>query len=219
MKKPIILLSLSTVSAIAATVWSPAPNAVASASWDTFTFASSAPATGSQGGPQATTGGIVDTGSSVLNTTVFGNLAPPAGLLSGGDRYYLHNGGATWQPDFVLTAPVSFVRVSYSLAEAGEAYAIPPAISGATPIGSNSYPAPDGGGQNIFYHDFELSGPSSSISVNAFGDTSPGFSFRSFDALLVEGFESTPVQVPEPSSSLLGLLGVAMVFRRKRAGS
>ena len=54
------------------------------------------------------------------------------------------------------------------------------------------------------------------ISVNAFGDAPPGFSFRSFDALLVEGFNSTPVQVPEPSSALLGLLGVAMAFRRKR---
>lgn len=216
MKKPTILLSLVTVAAPAATVWSPAPNAVASASWDTFTFSSPTPATGSQGSPQATTGGIVDTGSSVLNTTVFGNLAPPAGLYSGGDRYYLHGGGATWQPDFVLTATVSFVRVSYSLAQAGGAYGIPPVISGATPVGSNSYPAPDGGGQNIFYHDFELSGPSSSISVNAFGDAPPGFSFRSFDALLIEGFNSTPVPVPEPSSSILGLLGVAMAFRRKR---
>ena len=216
MKKPTILLSLVTVAAPAATVWSPAPNAVASASWDTFTFSSPTPATGSQGSPQATTGGIVDTGSSVLNTTVFGNFAPPAGLYSGGDRYYLHGGGATWQPDFVLTGTVSFVRVSYSLAQAGGAYGIPPVISGATPVGSNSYPAPDGGGQNIFYHDFELSGPSSSISVNAFGDAPPGFSFRSFDALLIEGFNSTPVPVPEPSSSILGLLGVAMAFRRKR---
>lgn len=216
MKKSIILLSLSTASAIAATVWSPAPNAVASASWDTFTFSSFTPATGSQGAPQATTGGIVDTGSSVLNTSVFGNLNPPAGLIAGGDRYYLHSGGATWQPDLSLTAPVSFVRVSYSLGGAGSAYAIPPVIPGATPIGSSSYPAPDDGGQNIFYHDFELSGPSSSISVNDFGDSPPGFSFRSFDALLIEGFNSTPVQVPEPSSALLGLLGVAMVFRRKR---
>ena len=166
--------------------------------------------------PQATTGGIVDAGSSVLNTTVFGNLAPPAGLYSGGDRYYLHSGGATWQPDFALTATVSFVRVSYSLEQAGGAYGIPPVISGATPVGSNSYPAPDGGGQNIFYHDFELPGPSSSISVNAFGDAPPGFSFRSFDALLIEGFNSTPVPVPEPSSSLLGLLGVAVALRRKR---
>ncbi len=216
MKKPIILLSLVTAVAPAATVWSPAPNAVASASWDTFTFSSPAPASGSQGSPQATTGGIVDAGSSVLNTTVFGNLAPPAGLYSGGDRYYLHSGGATWQPDFALTATVSFVRVSYSLEQAGGAYGIPPVISGATPVGSNSYPAPDGGGQNIFYHDFELPGPSSSISVNAFGDAPPGFSFRSFDALLIEGFNSTPVPVPEPSSSLLGLLGVAVALRRKR---
>ena len=216
MKKPIILLSLVTAVAPAATVWSPAPNAVASASWDTFTFSSPAPSSGSQGSPQATTGGIVDAGSSVLNTTVFGNLAPPAGLYSGGDRYYIHSGGATWQPDFALTATVSFVRVSYSLAQAGGAYGIPPVIPGATPIGASSYPAPDGGGQNIFYHDFELPGPSSSISVNAFGDAPPGFSFRSFDALLIEGFNSAPVQVPEPSSSLLGLLGVAMVFHRRR---
>ncbi len=212
MKNPVILLSLVTAAAPAATVWSPAPNAVASASWDTFTFSSPAPATGSQGAPQAKTGGIVDTGSSVLNTTVIGNLAPRAGLYSGGDRYYLHNGGATWQPDFVLTGTVSFVRVSYCLAQAGGAYGIPSVIPGATPIGANSYPAPDGGGQNIFYHDFEFPGPSNSISVNAFGDAPPGFSFRSFDALLVEGFNSTPVQVPEPSSALLGLLGVAMVL-------
>lgn len=217
MKKPIILLSLSTVSAIAATVWSPAPNAVASASWDTFTFSSPAPATGSQGAPQATTGGIVDTGSSVLNTTVFGNLAPPAGIYGGGDRYYIHNGGATWLPDFVLNDTVSFVRVSYSLLQAGGAYGIPPVIPGAIPIGSNFYPAPDGGGQNIFYHDFESPGPSSSISVNAFGDAPPGFSFRSFDALLVEEFIGTTVPVPEPSSSFLVLLGDAMVFHRKRA--
>jgi len=210
MKNPVILLSLVTAVAPPATVWSPAPNAVASASWDTFTFSSPAPASGSQGSPQATTGGIVDAGSSVLNTTVFGNLAPRAGLYSGGDRYYLHNGGATWQPDFALTATVSFVRVSYSLAQAGGAYGIPSVIPGATPIGVNSYPAPDGGGQNIFYHDFELPGPSSSISVDAFGDDPPGFSFRSFDALLVEGFNGTPV--PEPSSFLLGLLGVAMVL-------
>ena len=216
MKKPIILLSLVTAVAPAATVWSHAPNAVASASWDTFTFSSPAPASGSQGSPQATTGGIVDAGSSVLNTTVFGNLAPPAGLYSGGDRYYIHSGGATWQPDFALTATVSFVRVSYSLAQAGGAYGIPPTIPGATPIGASSYAAPDGGGQNIFYHDFELPEPSSSISVNAFGDAPPGFSFRSFDALLIEGFNSSPVQVPEPSSFLLGLLGVAMVFHRKR---
>ena len=217
MKKPIILLSLVTAAAPAATVWSPAPNAVASASWDTFTFSSPAPATGSQGAPQVTTGGIVDTGSSVLNTTVFGNLAPPAGLYGGGDRYYIHSGGATWQPDLGLTGTVSFVRVSYSLVGAGEAYAIPPVIPGATPIGSSSYPAPDNGGQNIFYHDFELPGPSSSISVNDFGDAPQGFSFRSFDALLIEGFNSTPVPVPEPSAALLGLFGAVMIFRRKRA--
>ena len=101
--------------------------------------------------------------------------------------------------------------------QAGGAYSIPPVIPGAVPLGSNSYPAPDDGGQNIFYHDFELAEPSSSISVNAFGDAPPGFSFRSFDALLIEGFNATPVQVPEPSSSLLALLGVAMVFHRKRA--
>jgi len=217
--QPTILLALATASASAATVWLPSPNALASASWDSWSIPGSPEGliagTHSQGNPQATTGSLVNVGASGLDATLGGSLTPPAGVYGGGDRVYSHAGSTQWAPSVQLTGPVSFVRVSYSLFQDGAAFAIPPVIPGATPIGSNSYS--DAGGNSVYYHDFQLPGPSASISTLSFGDPNGVPSFRSFDSLLVEVFNSNPAPVPEPSSALLGVLGAAMAFRRKRA--
>ncbi|MFT6862684.1 MAG: hypothetical protein ACJAVK_001243 [Akkermansiaceae bacterium] len=214
MKKIVSLLALSIVPLCGATVWKTTPNAIASASWDVWTFSSSSPASGSQGVPQGTTGSLINIAASDLTTRVFGPLNPPSGLYGGGERYYIHNGGFQWMPSVSLTENASHVRVSYSLAQAGTIFDVAPDISGATLLNSGVYLADDG--QNVFFRDFELASPANVITTNAFGnaDNMPGGS-RSFDSLLVEVFDAAPI--PEPSSVLLFGLAVLSLLRRRRA--
>lgn len=225
MKLVIPILLFSALSSQATVIWQPAPNAVSSASWDVWSFAppidpvnGSGLASGSQGAAQQTTGSLVT--SSDVVTNVIDSYGFPGGLGSNPDTYYFHTGGATWDASVGLSQNVSHVRVSYSLLGFGGSpasdYALTPIIPGATPLGGGTYSTDDGlilG--TVFYQDFELAAPQSSVQTT-FGDiVFPGFpgSFRSVDGVQVEVFNATPI--PEPSSSLF-LLASGLFFLRRR---
>lgn len=215
------ILVLSTLSSPATVVWQPTPNALASASWDTWSYSAPSGVTGSgsQGAAQASDGSVIT--SSDLETNVIDAYEFPGGLGSNPDTYYFHTGGAVWTGSLSLSQEVSFVRVSYSLLGFGgtppEDYPLTPNIPGATPLGGGQYPSDDGlilG--SVFYQDLALAGPQTEIETT-FGDVVfPGYpgSFRSVDGVQLEVFETAPI--PEPSSSLLALLGVALIGHRRR---
>ena len=143
MKKIIQLAILTSVSAQAATVWQTAPNALASASWDTWEYATGPEQTGSgsQGAAQSTSGAIIT--SSNLTTNVTDAYSFIGGLGSNPDTFYFHDGGATWNGSLELAEEVSYVRVSYSLlgGRGGppSAYSVGPSVEGATVINAGSY--------------------------------------------------------------------------------
>ena len=215
----IALLTLCAGGAEGATVWKDASNALASASWDTFTAVNAtgeiAP-TSSHGVAQASSGLLIT--SSDLGTAIIDSYNPSiGGLGSNPSTYYLHDGGATWSADLTLSSTVTFVRVSYSLLGFGgdgpSAFAAGPEITGATELNSGSY---SGESNTVFFTDLQLAAGSSSINAD-FGDVLfPGFpgSFRSVDGVQVEVFNAAPV--PEPSVALLGLIGALNLLRRKR---
>lgn len=221
MKNIIQLVILTSVSAQAATVWQPSPNALASASWDTWSYSagSGETGTGSQGAAQSTSGELVTTSN--LTTTIIDAYDFPGGLGSNPDTYYLHNGGATWTGSLQLAEAASYVRVSYSLlggrGGAPNAYATGPSIDGATVVNTASYGTSNDGIEGIvFVTDLQLDVQSIEIEAS-FGDAIfPGFpgSFRSVDGVQLEVFSSAPV--PEPNSTALALLGALVIFRRKR---
>ena len=213
-------LSLLLIAPIhAATVWHDAPNALASASWDTFNSISatgSAGESGSHGSAQSTAGSIIS--GSDLATEIIDSYNPSiGGLGSNPSTYYFHDGGATWTTDLTLSSDVTYVRVSYSLLGFGgggpDAYPLVPEIAGATLLNSSSY---SGGSNTVFFTDLQLTAGSSSLSAN-FGDVLfPGYpgSFRSVDGVQIEVFNSAPV--PEPTSAALSLIGASILLRRRR---
>ena len=221
MKHPIHLLILSMISSPGAVVWQPAPSALSSASWDTWTYAP--PLTeigsGSHGAAQDVTGPLV--GTSDVITNVIDAYEFPGGLGSNPDTYYFHTGGATWTGTLGLSQEVTFVRVSYSLLGFGgspaENFPMTPVIPGATSIGNGQYGSDDGlilG--TVFFQDFELSGPQNSVEAT-FGDiVFPGFpgSFRSVDGIRIEVFDAVPL--PEPSSGLFLVASGLFCWRRRR---
>lgn len=217
MKNTISILALSILPSVGATVWQPAQNALASASWDIFTFESATVGdSGSHGSAQAETGSLITT-SDLSSETIAAYDQPPGGFLGNPDTYYFHNGGATWTATAGLEAGVSYVRVSYSLlgfdGGAAEAYANGPDIVDATLINSGTYATEN---SQVFFSDFAVTGSPSTVTT-AFGDTPIGQSFRSIDAVQLEVFNTVPVPVPEPSSALLSGLASLALLRRRRA--
>ncbi|MGC6459415.1 MAG: hypothetical protein ACON4R_13725 [Akkermansiaceae bacterium] len=220
MKKTIALLALPLLSAQGATTWLPADNALSSISWDVFTFSSPvAGDSGTHGGPQANSGGLITSGT--LSTEILAPYdVPPGGFLGNPDTYYFHNGGAQWTVTADTSNEVSFVRVSYALLGFGggapDAFDQTPEIAGATLIDSGSYPTSS---STVFWADLELDAPANQVSAQ-FGDiVPPGFfpgSFRSVDAVQVEVFNNTPASVPEPTAPLLSALAGLFLLRRRR---
>ena len=221
MKKIIQLAILTSVSAQAATVWQTAPNSLASASWDTWEYATGPEQTGSgsQGPAQSTSGALVTTSN--LTTNVTDAYSFIGGLGSNPDTYYFHDGGATWAGSLELAEAASYIRVSYSLlggrGGAPSPYSVGPSIEGATVINAGSYGTSNDGIEGVvFFTDLQLSASATKIEAS-FGDTIfPGFpgSFKSVDGVQLEVFSSAPV--PEPNSTALALLGALVIFRRKR---
>ena len=212
-----VLTALVTSPVYAATTWQPASNAVASASWDTFSFSSpTAGDSGSHGAAQASTGTLIIT--SDLSTMITDSYdAPPGGFLGNPDTYYIHNGGFTWTADVSLNQAAGYARVSYALFAGGmggpAAFGVAPAIAGATEINAGSYAA---GNNTVFFVDLELPANITSVSAS-FGDlVFPNFpgSFRSIDSVQVELFDAVPV--PEPSLGFLFLVGSLAGFARRR---
>jgi len=214
------LLVMSTLSTQAAVVWQAAPNAVASASWDVWSYAPPVGQTGSgsQGPAQETGGSLITT--SDLETSVIDAYEFPGGLGTNPDTYYFHTGGAEWTGSLSLSEGVSHVRVSYSLLGFGgappEDFPVTPNITGANSLGRGHYASDDGlilG--TVFYQDFALAAPQTEIETT-FGDiVFPGYpgSFRSVDGVRMEVFQAAPI--PEPSAGVLALLGAAMLRRRR----
>ena len=222
MKKIIQLAILTSVSAQAATVWQTAPNALASASWDTWEYATGPEQTGSgsQGSAQSTSGAIIT--SSDLTTNVTDAYSFIGGLGSNPDTFYFHDGGATWNGSLELAEEASYVRVSYSLlgGRGGppSAYSVGPSVEGATVINAGSYgTSKDGIEGVVFFTDLQLGASATKIDAS-FGDAIfPGFpgSFRSVDGVQICVFNSEPV--PEPTSMALALLSASFVLRGKRS--
>lgn len=221
MKNITSLFFVSTLFTPASVVWQPAPNALGSASWDTWSYSPTPDETGSgsQGAAQTTTG-VLMTGSD-LQTEVIDAYEFPGGLGTNPDTYYFHTGGGSWTGSVQLSEAVTHVRVSYSLLDFGggaaDPYPAAPAIAGATSLGSGQYTTDDGlilG--TVFYEDFALAGPQTEIETT-FGDVLfPGYpgSFRSVDGVQMEVFEAAPI--PEPTSGALALIGLTLLGRRRR---
>jgi len=215
MKTIVKILSLSAITSQAATVFRPADNALASVSWDTFTFESpTAGDSGSHGPSQVGTGTLI-TSSDLSSETIASYDKPPGGFNFNPDTYYFHNGGGAWTATADLVSNATHVRVSYGLlgfgGSAPEAYAVAPGIAGATLINSGSYETVT---SQVFFSDFELAAASTKI-VTTFGDSALGQSFRSIDAVQLEVFDTLPI--PEPSSAVLaGLAGFVLLSGRRK---
>ena len=213
--KSIITAILGIAPLHAVTIWNSSANALASASWDSFTFQSTAVGeSGSHGSAQATTGTLII--ASDLSTEILDSYEFPGGILGGGDSYYSHTGGYEWTASADFSETVGYLRISYSLVGAmGAPSPFPnaPSITGATEIGSGSYTT---GNNTVFFTDFAFDFPSSSFSAS-FGDiVFPNFpgSFRSIDGVQFEVFDAVPV--PEPSSALFFFASSALFLRRRR---
>ena len=211
------ILALTLTQSFGATIWQPASNSLASASWDTFIFASSTSGdSGSQGAAQITTGTLV-TGSELSTEITQAYDSPPGGFLGNPDTYYFHNGAANWTASVDLLSGISYVRVSYALLGFGggapDAYPNIPEVTGSTLINNGTYNTAT---NTVFFYDLQLDSAATSIETN-FGDALfPSFpgSFRSFDSFQMEFFDSAPV--PEPSSALLIALAGIPLLRRRR---
>jgi len=218
MKATIPFLLLSAASLHGATVFRPAPNALASTSWDTFIFETPVVGdSGTHGSAQAISGAFIST-SDLSSETIAAYDRPPGGFNFNPDTYYFHNGGGAWTVSAALTSGVEFVRVSYALlgfgGSAPEAFAEGPEIPGATSINSGSYST---GTSQVFFSDFNVATSTTEITAT-FGDSAIGQSFRSIDAVQLEFFSAVPV--PEPSSLLMGVMVVGFfALRRKRASA
>lgn len=212
-----IVLGLATVSipcALGVTSFVPVPSFDSdprggAAEWDIFTAAS-----GSQGASPITSGLNVST-SSEMTIDVLAAIASPGGLIAGGDTYYSHSGAYAFSIDVAFAQGVDFARVSYALVGAQgapEPFPVAPEIVDATSLGSGSYN--DANNNTIFYTDFELASSQTEITAT-FGDTpAPFMSFRSINGVRVEGLSANPI--PEPSSALLAMLGIAAVGLNRR---
>ena len=216
-------------------------DALASASWDTWSSSGSTyPGFGppvtvgtqsvSQGTGSYTSNGANFTSSSVTTNIINDFSSPPGGLLGGGDTFYIHDGAYTWDVDVQLDSAATHFRVSYALANsasfgAASDFSITPYnITGASAIASGSYQSIVGSSDNqVFYTTFQVAGPPSSSFSTSFGDVvfgGPSFpgTFKSIDGIYVEAFNGTPNAVPEPQAFALisGLVTILFLAARRR---
>jgi hypothetical protein len=222
--KTLSILSIAcALPATGATTFSNDPGTAGGAKWDTWSQESATVTTGlNQGSAQTTFGSTTISDSSVTTDITQDYNSFIGGLTGGGDRYYFHDGAATWNASLIFTSAVDFVRVSYSLlgGEMGAPtpYGLTPVITNGTVLDSGSYASGD---TLIFYTDFALDSPSTEIETSFGDNVFPMFpcSFRSVDAIQVEGLNSAPTAVPEPSAGILALLAGSFLLRRKRTRS
>ena len=179
------------------------------AEWDIFTASE-----GSQGTAPFTAGLNAPTSSGV-SINVLAPITSPGGLIAGGDSYYSHSGAYGFSVNVEFAENVDFARISYALVGsqgAPDPFPISPDIAAATSLGSGSYS--DANNNTVFYTDFELDSPETIITAT-FGDTpAPFSSFRSINGIRAEGLSAAPI--PEPSSTLLLMLGLTTCIRRRR---
>lgn len=194
------------------------------ASWDVWTQQSAVVVSGlDQGATQSIFGSLGVTGSSVSTDILqaYDNESF-TGLGFNSSTYYVHNGAFQWNGLLSISEAVTFARVSYALVGGGPGGALvgfenAPSIAGASLLASGSYDTTE---STVFYYDFALSSASASLQ-SSFGDVvTPGFypgSFRSLDAIQIEGLDVAPTVIPEPSSLLLSFLaGLTALARRRR---
>ena len=214
-------------------------DALASASWDDWSFGPSyagfgppstvSPQSGSQGSGDYTSSGASFVSSDVTTNIINDYSAAPGGLLNGGDSYYIHDGAYTWDVDVQLDSSANYFRISYGLANsasfgAASDFSITPySTSGASSIVSGSYN--DGGTNTVFYTTFQSFSPTASFSAS-FGDVvfgGPSFpgTFKSMDGIYVEAFSGAPSAVPEPQAFALisGLIAILSLAARRRVRS
>jgi len=210
----------------AATSFIDAANAVDKVFWETWTSGPTSPGTTASGTVfnQGAGIGSANVTTSFADTTITDDFSnPPGGLLSAGDRFYIHNGAFSWNSSITTTTNFTHARVTYKLLNFGLAspsdFNSTASILGATEIDNNTYTDADG---TYFYRDFELSSATNTITAT-FGDNAPFFpgfpgTFKSIDGIQIETFNDTPSVVPEPSSlALLALGSISFLMRRKRS--
>ena len=218
-------------------------DALATASWDTWSFGPSysypgfGPATattipvqsGSQGAGSYTSNGLNFTSSEVTTDIINDYTAFPGGLAGGGDRYYIHDGAYTWGVSGELDSAATHFRVSYGLVNAPEDqgggtsdFFATPSMTGASVLASGSYAYSAG---DVYYTTFALDTASSAVSAS-FGDVvfgGPAFpgSFKSMDGIYIEAFNGAPSAVPEPQAFALisGLIAILSLALRRRVRS
>ena len=213
-------------------------DALASAEWDNWTYASTTVENPgqSQGSGTTTTagGGFTFTSTDVTTDILQDNTDNPLGNGLGfgptaGDTYYIHTGAYQWNVNVTLSSAVDYFRVSYALvgrestSTAAADFANTPSLSDAEAIDSGSYNY-NGSLNSVFYTTFELDEASDTFAVS-FGDiVTPGFypgSFKSIDGIYVEAFNGTPNAVPEPQAFALlsGLIALICLATRRRLRS
>lgn len=207
----------------AATIFMGDPNATAVAKWETWEWTTEDEAfqvgrTGSQGSAQEWSGGI---GETEVETEIVFPVNGFAGVLAGGDLFYIGDGGFKWTMDAAFTTDIDYVRVSYSLATDERGELVPfgnaPSLDIAikeTDKRSGNYRA---GETHVFFTEFKLPEGVSGL-VATFGDDAMG-THHALDAIQIEGFSGTvPSVIPEPSTYALGagigILGLALLRRR-----
>ena len=213
-------------------------DALASASWDTWSYGPSyagfgppstvSPQSGSQGSGAYTSSGANFVSSDVTTNIINDYSAPPGGLLNGGDSYYIHDGAYTWDVDGELNSSATHFRVSYGLVGSPSDgstsdFFYTPSLSASASIydsGSYSY-----SGGDVYYTTFTLDSAATAISAS-FGDVvfgGPSFpgSFKSVDGIYVEAFSGAPSAVPEPQAFALisGLIAILSLAARRRVRS
>lgn len=207
----------------AVTVFLTDENAAASAAWDTWQwgeFGGAAGESGPQGLAQSTTTNEISFVSTGVTTKILFPITPPGGLYDSGDRFYAAFGGFEWTVNATFTAPVKYVRISYSLVGASQGPTLPfdnaPSLDvpAETLLTGGSYTT---GANTVFFMDFELTDTSDTIAAT-FGDVIPN-SHRSLDAIQIEGFTSmAPSVIPEPSTYafIAGIGMLALTISRRR---
>ena len=214
-------------------------DALASASWDTWSSGGSpsypgfgAPITVGEQSLSQGAGEYTSSGGNFISSNVTTNIindftSPPGGLLGGGDTFYSHDGAYSWDVDVELDSAATHFRVSYALVNssfgAASDFSIPAySTSGASSVASGSYSS-SVNDNIIFYNTFAVAGPPSGSFSAAFSDLvfgGPSFpgSFKSMDGIYVEAFNGTPNAVPEPQAFALisGLVAVLFLAVRRR---
>ena len=217
-------------------------DALASASWDTWSSGGSpsypgfgAPITVGEQSVSQGAGEYTNSGGNFISSNVTTNIindftSPPGGLLGGGDTFYSHDGAYSWDVDVELDSAATHFRVSYALKNssfgAASDFSIPAySTSGASSVATGSYSS-SVNDNIIFYTTFAVAGPPSSSFSASFSDVvfgGPSFpgSFQSVDGIYLEAFNGSPSAVPEPQAFALisGLIAILSLAARRRLRS